>query len=106
MMDMKIRILLVLGISLFLSSCNKTKIDPAFMGKIERDQISVVTKVPGTVDEIRIGEGGIAKKGDTLAVLDIPEVDAKKEQAEGAFKSAEAQYNMAVKGATEGQLRQ
>lgn len=89
-----------------LTSCGKKKIDPAFMGKIERDQISVVTKVPGTVEELYVFEGDQVKKGDTLAILEIPEVDAKKEQAEGAMKSAEAQYQMALKGATEGQLRQ
>lgn len=89
-----------------LVSCQRKKIDPAFMGKIERDPISVVTKVPGTVQEIRVHQGEQVKKGDTLAVLEIPEVDAKKEQAEGAMKSAQAQYQMALKGATEGQLRQ
>src|SRR5699024_2724179 len=78
----------------------------AFMGKIERDPISVVTKVPGTVEEIRVHQGEQVKKGDTLAVLEIPEVEAKKKQAEGAMKSAQAQYQMARKGATEGQLRQ
>src|SRR5690606_29824060 len=36
----------------------------------------------------------------------IPEVDAKEEQAKGALQSADAQYNMAVKGATKGQLVQ
>lgn len=104
---MKTRQLLLFGLmALLLVSCNQKKIDPAFMGKIERDQISVVTKVPGTVDSILVVEGDLVKKGDTLAILDIPEVDAKREQAEGAMKSAEAQYQMSVKGATAGQLRQ
>ncbi|WP_310994296.1 HlyD family secretion protein [Aequorivita marina] len=103
---MKNSIVLFIASLTFFVSCNKKKIDPAFMGKIERDQISVVTKVPGTIDSILITEGANIKKGDTLAVLDIPEVDAKKQQAEGALTSAEAQYQMAVKGATKGQLKQ
>ncbi len=103
---MKIKNILPLGFLLILISCNKKKIDPAFMGKIERDQISVVTKVPGNVEKILVLEGDRVKKGDTLIVLDIPEVDAKKQQAEGAFKSAEAQYQMAIQGATAGQLKQ
>jgi HlyD family secretion protein len=37
----------------------------------------------------------ISQKGDTLAILDLPEVDAKIQQAEGAVTSAKAQYNMA-----------
>ena len=100
------RIFLMGMIGLVFISCGRKKIDPAFLGKIERDQISVVTKVPGTVAEILVFEGDHVKKGDTLAILDMPEVDAKREQAQGAVKSAEAQYQMAVKGATEGQLRQ
>jgi len=103
---MKIRKILVAFILVVFVSCSKDKIDPAFMGKIERDQISVVTKVPGTVENVLVHEGQNVNQGDTLAILDIPEVDAKKQQAEGALKSAEAQYQMAVKGATKGQLRQ
>lgn len=106
MTSMKIKNILSIGILLTMISCSKEKIDPAFMGKIERDQISVVTKVPGTMYKILVNEGDLVKKGDTLAILDIPEVDAKREQAEGAMKSAEAQYQMAVQGATAGQLRQ
>jgi HlyD family secretion protein len=40
----------------------------------------------------------ISQKGDTLAILDLPEVDAKIQQAEGAVTSAKAQYNMAKVG--------
>lgn len=103
---MKTKSILILSIGLIFSSCSKNRMEPAFMGKIERDQISVVTKVPGTIEEILVYEGDFVKKGDTLAILEIPEVDAKKQQAEGALKSAEAQYQMAVKGATSGQLKQ
>lgn len=104
---MKRKKMLLAGLlALVLISCSRKRIDPAFLGKVERDQISVVTKVPGTVDRILVVEGDRVKKGDTLAILDIPEVDAKREQAQGAMKSAEAQYQMAVKGATDGQLRQ
>ncbi|MDT7829898.1 biotin/lipoyl-binding protein [Pricia sp. S334] len=103
---MEIKNIVPFVILLISASCSDKKIDPAFMGKIERDQISVVTKVPGTIERILVNNGDYAKKGDTLAILDIPEVDAKKQQAEGALQSAEAQYQMAIKGATEGQLRQ
>ena len=103
---MKITNFLLLGILLVLASCGKEKIDPAYMGKIERDQISIVTKVPGTVSELLVADGDNVKQGDTLAILDIPEVDAKREQAQGALKSAEAQYQMAIKGATDAQLKQ
>ncbi|MGU9937341.1 HlyD family secretion protein [Empedobacter brevis] len=77
-----------------------------FQGKIERDQISVVTKIPGKIDQILVHEGDAVKKGETLFILQLPEVDAKKSQAEGTVNSAEAQYKMAKKGATDNQLKQ
>lgn len=75
-------------------------------GKVEREQITVVTKVPGKIEKILVSEGSMVHAGDTLAILSIPEVDAKAEQAQGALQSADAQYNMSVKGATSGQLVQ
>lgn len=105
-MKIKNKHIFPLLILLGFASCSDKKIDPAFMGKIEREQISVVSKVPGTVLQILVSKGDFVKKGDTLAILDIPEVDAKKQQAEGVLKSAEAQYQMTIKGATDGQLRQ
>ncbi|TYB75884.1 HlyD family secretion protein [Bizionia myxarmorum] len=103
---MEIKNVLLLLVLVVSVSCSDNKMDPAFMGKIEREQISVVTKIPGTVEELLVSKGDFVKKGDTLAILDIPEVDAKKQQAEGVLKSAEAQYQMAIKGATDGQLKQ
>lgn len=92
-------------IFLFLS-CQDKPVDKPFEGKVERDQITVVTKVPGKIERILVKEGDLVQAGDTLAILDIPEVDAKAEQARGALQSADAQYNMALKGATAGQLVQ
>ncbi len=90
---------------LFFACKNEVREKP-WEGKVEREQITIVTKVPGKVAELRIQEGDFVHAGDTLAILDIPEVDAKAEQAKGALQSAEAQYNMATKGATSGQLVQ
>ncbi|OFM84499.1 HlyD family secretion protein [Weeksella sp. HMSC059D05] len=110
---MKYRILTPLFISglLFSSACKsdhkKAKEEyNLFQGKTERDQISVVTKVPGKVEKILAEEGVSYKKGDLLFILEIPEVDAKKSQAEGAVSSAQAQYEMAKKGATDNQIKQ
>ena len=99
----KIYLLLVVVISVI--GCSKPKTE-VIQGKIEREQIGIVSKIPGKIIEIRIQEGDFVKKGDTLAVLDIPEVDAKKSQAEGAVQSAKAQYDMTLKGATDNQLKQ
>jgi HlyD family secretion protein len=87
-------------------SCQKEQKENIIQGKIEKEQIAVVSKIPGKILKIFVKEGDIVQKGDTLAILDIPEVDAKKNQAEGAVISAKAQYKMAVKGATENQIKQ
>lgn len=90
-----------------MASCsNKSEVAKSIQGKIERDEIAVVGKLAGRIDKILVNEGDFVKKGDTLAILDIPEVAAKKAQAQGAVKSAEAQYEMSVHGATSNQLKQ
>lgn len=96
----------VLGIAMFLQSCSSDNTNKKIEGKIEREQLAVTTKIPGKIQQILIEEGQLVKKGDTLLILELPEVEAKAAQAQGALESAQAQYDMAVKGATEGQLKQ
>jgi len=99
-----INILFIISI-LGFTSCESTP-DKSIEGRIKRSTISVTGKIPGRIHEIRVHEGEFVKAGDTLAVLSLPEVDAKLAQAEGAVKSADAQYRMARKGATDLQLQQ
>jgi len=98
--------IIIFSLILVFISCQKDKKANVIQGKIEKEQIAVVSKVPGKILKIFVKEGDLVQKGDTLALLDIPEVDAKKSQAEGAVISAKAQYKMAVKGATENQIKQ
>lgn len=100
------KILIFLGCCILTACTNKSDIAQTIQGKIERDETAVVGKLAGRIDRILVSEGDFVKKGDTLAILDIPEVTAKKTQAQGAVKSATAQYNMAVHGATSNQLKQ
>ena len=101
------KVLVAFGLSLTLISCNnQSKEQNSIQGKVERDELAVVGKIAGRIDKILVEEGDFVKKGDTLAILDIPEVDAKKSQAQGALKSASAQYDMSVHGATTNQLKQ
>lgn len=100
-------IYIVIGLLFAMQSCqNKSEVANSTQGKVERDELSVVSKIPGRIDQIMVQEGDFVKKGDTLAVLDIPEVEAKKAQAQGAVRSATAQYDMSVHGATSNQLTQ
>ncbi|KIA99179.1 ABC transporter permease [Flavobacterium sp. KMS] len=98
--------IIIVNLIFIFTSCEKAKKEDLIQGKIEKEQIAVVSKIPGKILKIYVKEGDIVQKGDTLAILDIPEVDAKKNQAEGAVISAKAQYKMAVKGATENQIKQ
>lgn len=93
---------------ILLQSCtgeNKKK-EEKIEGKIEKDQIAVTTKIPGKIQKILVQVGDNVQKGDTLLILELPEVDAKSVQAQGALASAQAQYDMALKGATDGQMKQ
>ncbi|WP_281322540.1 HlyD family secretion protein [Flavobacterium aestivum] len=100
------RALTILSLILITISCKNPKDNAVIQGKVENEQIAVVSKIPGKIAKLLVKEGNFVKKGDTLAILDIPEVDAKKNQAEGALLSAKAQYTMAVKGATTNQILQ
>ncbi len=100
------RIITLLAITFLFVGCEKNINKGHIQGKIENEQIAVVSKIPGKILKIFVKEGDLVKKGDTLAILDIPEVNAKINQAEGAVTSAKAQYNMAVKGATDNQIKQ
>jgi len=91
---------------LTLSSCgNKEKITYN-RGKVKFETISVSSKLAGRIYTIYVKEGEIVKKGDTLALLDIPEINAKMMQAEGVITAAKGLLNMASNGATLDQMNQ
>ena len=59
-------------------------------GQVEVSEYRVSSKVPGRILELRVKEGDFVKAGDTLAILDAPEVRAKMSQAQGAESAAAA----------------
>jgi HlyD family secretion protein len=72
---------------------------------VEVSEYRVSSKVPGRILEIRVKEGDFVKVGDTLAILDAPEVQAKMEQAQSAHDAASALELKAKNGAREEQVR-
>lgn len=90
---------------LSLNACKNEQITPS-RGKVKFETISVSSKLGGRIAKIYVEEGQQVKKGDTLALVDIPEVSAKMMQAEGAITAAQGQLNMAYNGATAEQLSQ
>jgi len=80
--------------------------DPEIMqGQVEVSEYRVSSKVPGRILELRVKEGDYVKVGDTLAIIDAPEVRAKMEQARGAESAASALELKAQNGAREEQIR-
>lgn len=96
----------ILGVFLCFSACSPEKRKKPIEGKAKKESISFSPKVTGRVLEIRVNEGDLVQKGDTLAILDVPEVSAKIAQAKGAIEAANAQMQMAKNGATKNQIRQ
>ncbi|SPY34215.1 putative efflux pump membrane fusion protein [Porphyromonas cangingivalis] len=79
--------------------------DEIIQGQAEADEYRVSSKVPGRILELRVQEGQPVKAGDTLAILEAPEVQAKMEQARAAQAAAEAQNTKAIKGARAEQIQ-
>ncbi len=91
---------------LVLASCNNEQAITPYRGKVKFETISVSSKLAGRINTLYIAEGEEVAKGDTLAFLDIPEINAKMIQADGAVKAARGQLEMANVGATAEQLLQ
>lgn len=74
-------------------------------GQAEVTEYRVSSKVPGRILEFRVKEGQTVRAGDTLAILEAPDVQAKLEQARAAEAAAQAQNEKALKGARQEQIQ-
>ena len=63
----------------FLTIGNEEEV---IQGQVEVTEYRVSSKVPGRILELCVKEGDYVKKGDTLAIIDAPEVRAKMQQAQ------------------------
>ena len=86
----------------FLTLGNKHEV---LQGQVEVNEYRVASKVPGRILEIRVKEGDYVKAGDTLVIIDAPDVMAKQAQAESAESAASAMDEMARNGARQEQIR-
>ena len=73
-------------------------------GEAESTEYRISGKVPGRIEEFRGTEGQKVKKGDTLVIIDSPEIRAKMAEAKAAKTAAEAQKNKAMNGARREQI--
>ena len=67
------------------------KEDPeVIQGSIEVSEYRVACKLPGRIVDLKVKEGDHVKKGDTLAILEIPEIDAQEKVAQATANATTA----------------
>lgn len=98
----------LLFLPLLLAACSQQAVADIIQnqGKVKQETVAVAPKIAGRIQTINVTEGQAVHKGDTLAVLEVPEISAKLQQAEGAIESAQGQLSLALNGATPEQLQQ
>lgn len=79
--------------------------DEIIQGQAEISDYRVSGKVPARILEIRVSEGDAVAKGDTLVILDAPDIDARLSQAEAAYAAAKSVEQKAVTGARQEQIQ-
>jgi HlyD family secretion protein len=99
-------VLLVIIVVITLVGAFVMKPDPEIIeGEVEVDEMRISSKVPARISRFCVKEGDNVKVGDTLVVLDSPEIEAKLQQAMAAEAAAAAVSDKAKNGAREEQIR-
>lgn len=73
-------------------------------GQADTDEYRVSSKVPARIVKFLVEEGDTVHAGDTLVILDAPDVEAKLKQAEAAEAAAQAKSDEAQNGARREQI--
>ncbi|MBQ7571953.1 MAG: efflux RND transporter periplasmic adaptor subunit [Bacteroidaceae bacterium] len=93
---------IVVAVIGFFTLGNETEF---IQGQMDVTEYRVSSKVPGRILKICKHEGDYVRVGDTLAILDAPEVRAKSAQASAVEEAASAMSEMAEKGARQEQIQ-
>jgi HlyD family secretion protein len=81
------------------------KQDETIQGEVEVSEYRVSCKLPGRIVELRAKEGDYVHVGDTLAILEIPEIDAQKKVAQATGNAAKALQDLTDAGARKEQIQ-
>ncbi len=73
-------------------------------GEVEVKTVDLASKVTGRVEKINVKKGDRVIKGEVLAALDTPEINAKAQQADASLELAIAQQEKAYNGARSEQI--
>ena len=79
--------------------------DDTIQGEAEVSEYRVSCKLPGRIVELRVKEGDFVHVGDTLAILEIPEIDAQKKVAQAAGAATQALQDLTDAGARKEQIQ-
>jgi len=93
-------IIVVITVGLF-----KTTKEETLEGQAETTDYRLSSKVPSRVLELRVKEGDFVHKGDTLVVLEAPDVEAKLSQATAAYDAAKAMEDKVYSGARQEEIQ-
>ena len=95
-------VIIVVAVIGFFTLGNEAEV---IQGQMDVTEYRVSSKVPGRILKICKHEGDIVHVGDTLAILDAPEVRAKSAQANAVEEAASAMSQMAQTGARQEQIQ-
>ena len=96
-----IAIVLAVGVAGYLVSKPK---EALLQGEAEATEYRVSGKVPGRIESYLADEGQMVRKGDTLVIIDSPEIRSKIAEANAAKAAAQAQRDKAYNGARQEQI--
>lgn len=74
-------------------------------GEVEVSEFRVSSKLPGRIVELRVKEGDYVHIGDTLAILQVPEVDAQRNVMQATGEAAKAIQDLTDAGARKEQIQ-
>ncbi len=74
-------------------------------GEVEFTELRVSGKIPARIEKFTVKEGQYVAEGDTLVLLNSPEIMAKLSQARAAEKAASAVNQKALRGASDEQIK-
>lgn len=89
-------VLIFIGVGLYLAARPAA---PQVQGMVEAETFTVATKAPARVEQLLASAGDRVAKGQALAILSSPEIEARDQQAVAALQGAEAVQQLSRLGA-------
>ena len=95
-------VVIIVGVIGFLTL---ERTDETIQGEVEVSEYRVSSKLPGRILEIRVKEGDYVHVGDTLAILEVPEVKSQEKVLQATNEATEALQDLTDAGARKEQIQ-